>query len=106
MPQANPSAAKQKSVGNPFPASGDEASQRDKSDAILWIRTAMARHGITLAQLEAIGCFESSTARHAMHGPAKYKDAQGHCWDGTGELPEWLQRAVCAGQSIDHFKIA
>ncbi len=25
----------------------------------------------------------------------------GQSWDGTGEYPDWLQRAVNAGQSID-----
>jgi DNA-binding protein H-NS len=36
----------------------------------------------------------------------RYRDAEGHTWDGRGNLPDWLQRVVNAGQSVDHFKIA
>jgi DNA-binding protein H-NS len=33
-----------------------------------------------------------------------YRDAWGNTWNGDGDLPEWLQRAVAAGQSIEHFR--
>jgi DNA-binding protein H-NS len=33
-----------------------------------------------------------------------YRDAWGNTWNGSGDLPEWLQRAVAAGQSIEHFR--
>ncbi|EHP44771.1 DNA-binding protein H-NS [Cupriavidus basilensis OR16] len=34
-----------------------------------------------------------------------YRNAMGQSWDGTGERPEWLQRAVNAGQTIDFFRV-
>ncbi len=34
----------------------------------------------------------------------RYQDAMGHVWDGQGDLPEWLRRAVASGQSIDFFR--
>jgi DNA-binding protein H-NS len=34
----------------------------------------------------------------------RYRDAYGNAWTGLGEMPEWLRRAVAAGQSIDHFR--
>jgi DNA-binding protein H-NS len=74
---------------------------RDKAAAILWVRMQMARHGISVADLEATGCFQ----RPAANGPVLYRSAKGESWDGQGALPDWLQRAVNAGQSIEHFRI-
>ena len=34
-----------------------------------------------------------------------YRNAMGQTWDGTGEYPDWLQRAVNAGQSIDFYRV-
>jgi DNA-binding protein H-NS len=34
-----------------------------------------------------------------------FRNANGESWDGQGELPEWLRRAVNAGQSMDHFNV-
>nr|WP_130392839.1 H-NS family nucleoid-associated regulatory protein [Cupriavidus agavae] len=74
-------------------------------DAILWIRTTMARNGITFDQLHATGCFASPELLQHARVTVKYKDARGHAWDGMGSIPEWLQRARHARQSIDHFKV-
>jgi len=40
--------------------------------------------------------------RAGVSGPVRFRDAQGHVWDGRGDLPDWLQRAVNAGQSVAH----
>lgn len=76
---------------------------RDKAAAILWVKSQMARHAISFDELEAAGCFEKTTPPPAS--TIRYKDAQGHTWDGNGDLPDWLQRAVNAGQSADHFRV-
>ncbi|WP_042879079.1 H-NS family nucleoid-associated regulatory protein [Cupriavidus necator] len=34
-----------------------------------------------------------------------YRNALGQSWDGQGEYPDWLQRAVNAGQSIEFFRV-
>jgi DNA-binding protein H-NS len=36
----------------------------------------------------------------------RYRNADGRSWDGSGAPPEWLQRAINAGQSMDHFRVA
>ncbi len=45
----------------------------------------------------------NSSVMHSRPGPAggviRFRDANGHAWNGVGELPDWLQRAVNAGQS-------
>src|SRR5690242_16971185 len=80
---------------------------RERADAILWVKSQMARHGVTFEALEAAGCFFKSNFAHEVQ-PAQmcYRDAQGHSWDGKGDMPDWLKRAVNAGQSVEHFRIA
>ena len=80
---------------------------RDRAETILWIKTQMARHGLHLADLQRAGCFrEPSSDAVAASRPMQFRDAQGNVWDGHGKLPDWLQRAVNAGQSIEHFRVS
>jgi DNA-binding protein H-NS len=42
----------------------------------------------------------------AKRPPAiRYRNANGETWDGEGEMPEWLRRAIQAGQSAEFFEI-
>ncbi|WP_240987860.1 H-NS family nucleoid-associated regulatory protein [Cupriavidus taiwanensis] len=67
----------------------------------------MARHCIAIDDLAAAGCFAATTpATSPKVRPVRYRDAEGHSWDGRGDRPEWLQRAVNAGQSPDHFRVS
>jgi DNA-binding protein H-NS len=108
----------------------DEARQA----AVAWIRERMDRHGLTLDDLEAAGCFDAaSDASDAVEavppqppanpgqlaaapapapataagrpGPVLYRNALGQTWDGIGEPPDWLQRAVNAGQSMEFYRV-
>lgn len=82
----------------------DAQRLRERADAILWVKTQMAKFGLHLSDLEQAGCF----ARPPLDKPAelvRFRDAQGHTWDGCGDPPDWLQRALNAGQSIAHFLI-
>jgi DNA-binding protein H-NS len=66
---------------------------------VLWIRRRMEEYGITLEALaEAIEA-DAAATRAVM-----YRDAYGNTWDGQGEKPDWLARAIYAGQNIDHFR--
>lgn len=89
-----------------FALPSEASNIRARADAILWIKSAVARHGITVQQLERAGCFANVRSDDTADKFAKYKDAMGHIWDGAGCVPEWLQRAINAGQSMDHFRIA
>ncbi|WP_255371415.1 H-NS family nucleoid-associated regulatory protein [Cupriavidus sp. YR651] len=86
------------------PSTGVEI--RARAEAILWIKSAVARHGITLEQLEQAGCFAPAQSGERSEKPPKYKDAAGRVWNGLGVAPEWLQRAINAGQSMEHFRIS
>lgn len=81
---------------------------RERASAILWVKTQMAKHGITIDGLLAAGCFAAprSSASTPPFLPVFYRDADGHTWNGEGNLPEWLQRAVNAGQSPEFFKVS
>ncbi|WP_423194591.1 DNA-binding protein [Cupriavidus sp. H18C2] len=66
----------------------------------------MARLGLTYEHLLAAGCFAApGVAGDSASGVIRFRDADGYAWDGVGALPEWLQRAVNAGQSIEHFRV-
>ena len=34
-----------------------------------------------------------------------YRNAEGPIWDGQGEMPSWLKRAVNAGQSVEFYRV-
>ncbi|BDB27712.1 hypothetical protein Tamer19_28580 [Cupriavidus sp. TA19] len=100
-------------------------SDSAKLAAVAWIHEQMDRHALTLDDLVAAGCFDNVPAP-AVESPVKaapeagadvvraktngaprplYRNAMGQSWDGEGEYPDWLQRAVNAGQSIDFFRV-
>jgi DNA-binding protein H-NS len=66
---------------------------------IAWLLHRMEEFGITIDALER-SLAEDQCKVHVV----LYQDATGHTWDGNGDLPDWLRRAVAAGQSIEHFR--
>lgn len=81
---------------------------RARAEAVIWVRKQMAQYGLTLADLIAAGCFDARSRRideRKSASVARYRSADGQSWDGEGEMPDWLQRAVNAGQSVEHFRI-
>ena len=79
----------------------DRPKSDGREEAILWIRTQMARNGVSLDDLVSAGCFRESGADRTV----TYRSADGKVWNGKGELPDWLLRAVNSGQSIEHFRV-
>lgn len=96
-------------------------SDSAKLAAVAWIREQMDRHALSLDDLVEAGCFDnvpeaSAGAGEPAPSPATaapkaagarplYRNALGQSWDGQGEYPDWLQRAVNAGQSIEFFRV-
>lgn len=98
-----------------------------KQAAVAWIREQMDLHGLTFENLVEAGCFAADHAEDADHADhaetgvdtgtdtapvapqvaprVLYRNAMGQTWDGSGEYPDWLQRAVNAGQSIDFYRV-
>ncbi|CAJ0783506.1 H-NS histone family protein [Ralstonia chuxiongensis] len=79
------------------------AALRRRAEAIAQARRQIAEYGLTWEQIQAAECLPSTTGRA---GGARYRNAEGQTWDGQGEMPAWLQRAVNAGQSIEHFRVS
>lgn len=75
----------------------DNNEKEARERAIRWIRQCMALYGMTVADLEAAGCFMPPRR------PC-YRNAQGQRWDGQGEMPDWLQRAIHAGQTLAFYR--
>lgn len=65
---------------------------------IVWLTRRMQECNITLEALQHALQQDIDEAKRI-----RYRDAWGNTWTGDGEHPEWLRRAVAAGQSIDHF---
>ncbi|BDB30667.1 hypothetical protein Tamer19_51020 [Cupriavidus sp. TA19] len=79
-------------------------AKTERADAIRWIQTQMDDYGLTLEELDAAACFAPPPP--APQAPVVcYRNAEGLTWDGQGEMPSWLKRAVNAGQSVEFFRI-
>ncbi|MFJ1259946.1 H-NS family nucleoid-associated regulatory protein [Cupriavidus sp. CuC1] len=63
----------------------------------------MARHGVSPEHLVAAGCFAAPT--RPAPAAIRYRGANGQSWDGEGTMPDWLRRAVNAGQNAEHFRV-
>ncbi|WP_353627734.1 H-NS family nucleoid-associated regulatory protein [Ralstonia pseudosolanacearum] len=82
---------------------GSAVMLRRRAEAIAWVRMQIARYGLKHADLVAAGVFPS---RRRTVRKVRYRSADGQTWDGEGDMPEdWLQRAVNAGQSPEHFRV-
>jgi len=82
-----------------------KTAKTERAAAIRWIRTQMADYGLTMEELEAAGCFDLPPPPPPPPPPACYRNAEGQTWDGQGEMPDWLRRAVNAGQSVEFFRV-
>ncbi len=75
----------------------------ERAAAIRWIQAQMADYGLTMEELEA-GGFDPPPPPPPLSAPSVcYRNAEGLTWDGQGEMPSWLKRAVNAGQSVEFF---
>uniref|UniRef100_UPI003F49565A H-NS histone family protein n=1 Tax=Cupriavidus yeoncheonensis TaxID=1462994 RepID=UPI003F49565A len=79
-------------------------AKTERADAIRWIQAQMADYGLTLEDLDAAGCFEPPPPPPPPPAVC-YRNAEGLTWDGQGEMPSWLKRAVNAGQSVELYRV-
>ncbi|WP_042876585.1 H-NS family nucleoid-associated regulatory protein [Cupriavidus necator] len=81
-------------------------AKTERAAAIRWIQAEMADYGLTMEELAAAGCFDPPPPPPPP-APAPvvcYRNAAGQSWDGQGDMPDWLRRAVNAGQSREFFR--
>ncbi|WP_444633870.1 H-NS family nucleoid-associated regulatory protein [Cupriavidus oxalaticus] len=90
-------------------------AKTERASAIRWIQAEMADYGLTMEELAAARCFDPPPPPLPPEPPPPpqpapppvvcYRNAAGQKWDGQGEMPDWLQRAVNAGQSVEFFRV-
>ncbi|WP_423910639.1 H-NS family nucleoid-associated regulatory protein [Caballeronia sp.] len=103
--------------------------ERKRDSIIAYLRSRMAEFGITETALaealaeEPVSVTPPPLTNSAPHlakralpsmpqmpqnangtTPA-FRSANGDTWDGQGEMPEWLKRAVHAGQDIEFYRV-
>ena len=96
------------------------ADVADAVDAVDAPASSAASAGPPISATPAASSAASSTASPATTATASgtnasaspqpagvlYRNALGQCWDGTGEMPDWLQRAVNAGQTPEFYRVS
>jgi DNA-binding protein H-NS len=85
-----------------------EARREARAGAIAQIRSLMAEHGLTLADLGGRAPAPAPAGRSRKGGkvPAKYRDpATGTTWSGRGLQPKWLKAALASGGKLSDFAL-
>ena len=78
------------------------AQREERQAAIAQIKTFMADHGLTLADLGTLAKTKSGGGKVAP----KYRDkATGETWSGRGLQPRWLKAALGSGQKLADFAV-
>lgn len=86
-----------------------ETLRAERSGVINQIKSLMAEHGITVADLStgkpgrpAAGTSPAAGRKVA----AKYRDpASGQSWSGRGLQPKWLKAALSGGKKLEDFAL-
>lgn len=83
----------------------NEAQRQERAEAIARVRTLMADHGLTVADVSsAVPASKGPTAARKV--PAKYQDpVSGKTWSGRGLRPNWLKDALAQGRGIEEFAL-
>jgi DNA-binding protein H-NS len=103
--------------------------ERKRDSIIAYLRSRMAEFGITetalaeaLADEPVVAAPVVSKSNGASTPPKRqmpqmptlsngdgasvaFRNANGDTWDGLGDMPEWLKRAVHAGQDIEFYRV-
>ncbi|ASL47833.1 hypothetical protein bAD24_III10580 [Burkholderia sp. AD24] len=72
--------------------------ERKRDSIVAYLRRRMAEVGIKVDDVAA-----AIAEDQVLQKSARYRSATGEIWTGEGEMPQWLQQAVSAGQSVEHF---
>lgn len=84
-----------------------EARRAERAGVITQIKSMMAEHGLTVADLGGKAGKASGTASTAGRKVApKYRNAStGETWTGRGLQPKWIQAAIASGKKLEDFAI-
>ena len=83
----------------------ESTSKQVREDGISKVRSMMAEHGLTLADVSTRAAPKARVAA-GKKVAAKYRDkSTGETWSGRGLQPKWLKAAIAAGRKIGDFTI-
>ena len=81
-----------------------ETQREERAGAIAQIKTLLAEHGLTVADLSS-GAGKVKKAGGSKVA-AKYRNkATGETWSGRGLQPRWLKAALASGKRIADFVV-
>lgn len=84
-----------------------DARRAERAGVIAQVKSLMAEHGLTLADLGGKGGGGKAPSASAGRKVApKYRNsATGETWTGRGLQPKWVQAAVASGKKLEDFAI-
>jgi len=78
------------------------AQREERQSALAQVKTIMAEHGLTLADLGSRAKPKSTGGKVA---PKFRNKATGETWSGRGLQPRWLKAALATGKKLSDFAI-
>lgn len=81
-----------------------DARRAERSGVINQIKSLMAEHGLTVADLGGKVVGKSANAGRKV-APKYRNPATGETWTGRGLQPKWVQAAVASGKKLEDFAI-
>lgn len=86
-----------------------EARRAERAGVIAQIRSLMAEHGLSLADLNGKSAAPKAPKTSANAGrkvAPKYRNpSTGETWTGRGLQPNWVKAAVASGKKLEEFAI-
>ncbi|MCH2221933.1 MAG: H-NS histone family protein [Aquabacterium sp.] len=86
-----------------------EARRAERAGVISQIKSLMAEHGLSLADLSGKtpnGKAPKASANAGRKVAPKYRNpATGETWTGRGLQPNWVKAAVASGKKLEEFAI-
>ena len=84
-----------------------EVQREERNAAISQVRSIMATHGLTAADIAGKAPAPARTASKTTGKVAvKYRNAAtGDTWTGRGLQPKWLKAALAGGAKLDEFAV-
>lgn len=86
-----------------------DARRAERAAVITQIKSLLAEHGLTVADLglkTASGKAPGTSANAGRKVAPKYRNsATGETWTGRGLQPKWVQAAIASGKKLEDFAI-
>ncbi len=81
-----------------------EKQREDRAEAIAKVRSLMAEHGLSVADISGRGSVRAGKSIGKV--AAKYRNGNtGETWSGRGLQPKWLKAAISAGAKLQDFAV-